>query len=299
MEELKRTINGETMEERTVPKLLVSRETAEKKIQERINEGQRFLDQPIDSDDEYESVGKKAINWSIYNKDLLVKLFESSALADEYENYFYEDLDYGEFDGLLCINHVQDYKGYLRYKTHKYRTSMSDSIRSLEGIRDRLELYEEPDPPERIFGDKIFIVHGHDEGAKHKIARFIEDLDLTATILDEQPSRGQTIIDKFEAHADEAGFAIVLLTSDDLGAPKDNKNELKPRARQNVILELGYFLHGLGRERVRVLHEEGVELPSDIHGIVYVSLDSADGWKLKLGREMQSVGFTVDMNKIL
>ena len=84
------------------------------------------------------------------------------------------------------------------------------------------------DTSERIFGDKIFIVHGHDEGAKHKIARFIEDLDLTATILDEQPSRGQTIIDKFEEHADEAGFAIVLLTSDDLGAPKDNKNELKP-----------------------------------------------------------------------
>ena len=159
---------------------------------------------------------------------------------------------------------------------------------------------DEPDPPERIFGDKIFIVHGHDEGAKHKIARFIEDLDLTATILDEQPSRGQTIIDKFEAHADEAGFAIVLLTADDVGAPKkDQKDNLKSRARQNVILELGYFFAQLGRGRVCVLYEEGVELPSDIQGVIYVPLDSANGWKLKLAKEMLQADYPVDMNKIL
>ena len=62
------------------------------------------------------------------------------------------------------------------------------------------------------FGDKIFIVHGHDEAAKHKIARFITELDLSPIILDEQPSKGQTIIDKFEEHADEAGFAIIKFT---------------------------------------------------------------------------------------
>ena len=141
---------------------------------------------------------------------------------------------------------------------------------------------------ERISGDNIFIVHGHNEEAKNKVARFIENLKLTATILDEQPSRGQTIIDKFEEHADEAGFAIVLLTADDLGAPKDN-NELKPRARQNVILELGYFLHRLGRERVCVLHEEGVELPSDIQGIVYVPFDEDGGWMLRLSKELAAL----------
>ena len=143
---------------------------------------------------------------------------------------------------------------------------------------------------ERISDDKIFIVHGHDEVAKHKIARFITELGLTATILDEQASEGQTIIDKFEKHADEAVFAIVLLTSDDLGAPKDKKKKLKYRARQNVILELGYFLHSLGRKRVCVLYEKSVERPSDIHGIVYVPLDEADGWKLKLSKELAKLG---------
>ena len=149
------------------------------------------------------------------------------------------------------------------------------------------------------FGDKIFIVHGHDEAAKHKIARFIENLDLTATILDEQPSRGQTIIDKFEEHAEEAGFAIVLLTADDVGGPKDEKGEFKPRARQNVILELGYFLGVLKRDRVRILYEEGVELPSDTYGISYVPMDKRGAWKLELAKEIASAGITVDMNKLL
>lgn len=181
----------------------------------------------------------------------------------------------------------------------EYKSDMVSSIKSLEGIRDRLELFGESDPPERTFGNRIFIVHGHGEAAKHEIARFIENLDLTATILDEQPGKGQTIIDKFEEHADEAGFAIVLLTADDVGAPKDKTDELKPRARQNVILELGYFLRGLGRDRVRILYEENVELPSDIYGISYVQMDKRGAWKMELAQEIASADITVDMNKLL
>ncbi len=284
------------MEEKTLPKLRVSKEEAEKKIQERIKEGQQLRDRPIDSEDELDTVGKEAINWSRFNTDLLIRLFDNLSLKDEYENLSYYRFSDDEIEtrGVMGWG-IPDFDDNVAL----YRNNMEDSLISLVGIQDRLELFEEPDPPERIFGDKIFIVHGHDEAAKHKIARFIEDLELTATILDEQPSRGQTIIDKFEAHAGEAGFAIVLLTSDDLVRSKDNENEFKHRARQNVILELGYFLHALGRERVRVLHEESVEIPSDIHGIVYVPLDSADGWQIKLGRELQSVGYSVDMNKIL
>ncbi len=290
-------IDRETMKEKTLPKLLVNREEADKKIQERIKMGQKFRDQPIDSEDEYESVGKEAANWSTYNKDLLVKLFESSAIAEDYENYIFEKLSHDDFDSHLIMNYVRDYEGYVKCKIDNYRRDLTDSLNSLEGIRDRLELFEESNPPERIFGDKIFIVHGHDEGAKHKIARFIADLDLIATILDELPI-GHTIIDKFEEHADDAGFAILLLTADDLGTPKDQKEKLQPRARQNVILELGYFLATLGRKRIGVLYEEGVELPSDIEGLEYIPLDNADGWKIKLAKGMRAAGFTVDLNKI-
>ena len=284
------------MEEKTLPKLLVNMEVAERKIQERINKGQTFLNRQIDSDDELEIAGKEANNWSRYNIDLLIRLFDDLSLKDEYQNFHYSKLTFDEIDGMDAMGWgVPD----LDYLVVEYKKDMVGSIKSLEGIRDRLELFSELDPPERTFGDKIFIVHGHDETAKHKIARFISDLDLSATILDEQPSRGQTIIDKFEEHADEAGFAIVLLTADDVGASKDRTDGLKPRARQNVIMELGYFLCGLGRDRVRILYEEGVELPSDIYGISYVPMDKRGAWKLDLAQEMASVGITVDMNKLL
>ena len=89
-----------------------------------------------------------------------------------------------------------------------------------------------------------------------------------------------------------------MLTPDDIGAPKDKQGGLKDRARQNVILELGYFLHKLGRKRVRVLHKKEVELPSDIHGIVYVPMNNPNDWQLKLAKEMKQVGLPVDLNKL-
>ena len=144
---------------------------------------------------------------------------------------------------------------------------------------------------------KVFIAHGHDQEAITTGAKFVETLGLKVTVLDEQPKKGQTIIDKFEEQADEAGFAIVLLTPDDVGSSKAT-GKRKPRARQDIIFELGYLRGGLGGERVCALYKEGVELPSSIRDVAYVPMDSADDWKLKLSQGMRKAGLPVDMNKI-
>jgi len=104
------------------------------------------------------------------------------------------------------------------------------------------------------------------------------------------------VIEKFEQHAGAIGFAVVLLTADDEGG-KRGSGDIKLRARQNVILELGFFIGTLGRNRVAALHESGVELPSDVSGMLYTSLDSH--WRQDLGREMRAAGLTVDLNKAL
>ena len=145
-------------------------------------------------------------------------------------------------------------------------------------------------------GSKVFVIHGHDESARESVARFLERLKLKPVILHEQPNRGHTIIEKFEAHAD-VGFAVVLLTPDDVGALAENKDELKPRARQNVILELGFFLGRLGRDRVCPFVKGDVETPSDYDGVVYTKMDDADGWKTKLIRELKVAGFDIDANQ--
>jgi len=141
---------------------------------------------------------------------------------------------------------------------------------------------------------RIFVVHGHDEAAREKIARFLERMEFEPIILHEQASRGRTVIEKVEAHSD-VGFAVVLLTPDDEGCERGGTP--RPRARQNVVLELGYFIGRLGRTHVCALKRGELEIPSDFEGVVYVVFDDSDGWKQALARELEAAGFEVDRNK--
>jgi len=141
----------------------------------------------------------------------------------------------------------------------------------------------------------VFVVHGHDDGAKNSVARFLEKLGLAPVILHEKPDGGQTIIEKFE-HYSNVGFAVVLMSPDDVGAPATKKDNLCPRARQNVILELGFFVGKLGRKRVCALYVEGVEMPSDYNGVLYIPIDRGDFWKMKLARELKNAGLPIDLN---
>ena len=101
--------------------------------------------------------------------------------------------------------------------------------------------------------NEVFVVHGRDEGAKDKVASFLKKLDLQPIVLKEQPNEDRTIIEKFEHHASRVGFAIVLFTPDDVGSLHDKYGEPQPRARQNVVFELGYFIGKLGRDRACAL----------------------------------------------
>lgn len=145
----------------------------------------------------------------------------------------------------------------------------------------------------------VFIVHGHDDATKEKVARFLERLDLEAIILHEQVNKGMTIIEKFEEHSKRAGFAVVLFTPDDVAYPLGEEEKKQPRARQNVVLEMGYFIGLLGRNNVSVLYKGEVELPSDILGVVYTRIDSSDSWKLYLAKELKTAGYSVDLNKLM
>lgn len=147
--------------------------------------------------------------------------------------------------------------------------------------------------------NSVFLVHGHDESAKHQVARFIERIGLPLVILQEQMSGGMTLIEKFEDYAAKAGFAIVLITQDDTGYPVGKEEQKKYRPRQNVVLEMGYFAAKLGREKTFVLVKGDVEFPSDIIGLVYSKLDSSDGWKLALAKELKAAGYQFDLNKEL
>lgn len=174
--------------------------------------------------------------------------------------------------GQLIIPFVRDYKDYIQSKG-----------------KGNVLLNQE-------LSRKVFIVHGHDEGARETVARFLERVGLEAIILHEQANQGRTIIEKVEAHSD-VGFAVVLLTPDDMGCAKGGN--LEPRARQNVLLELGYFIGLLGRDKVCALKRGALEIPSDFTGVVWETMDNNSGWKQTLARELEAAGHSIDWNKVM
>ena len=97
----------------------------------------------------------------------------------------------------------------------------------------------------------------------------------------------------------QVGFAVVLLTPDDMGDPSGQSPDFQPRARQNVILELGFFLGKLGRHRTCALRKQDVEIPSDYDGVLYISMDDQRAWEMKLLRELKEAGFDVNANVLL
>ena len=143
---------------------------------------------------------------------------------------------------------------------------------------------------------KVFLVHGRDNGPKETIARFLSEIGLQPVILHEQPNKGRTIIEKFEDFSD-VGFAVILLTPDDVGGLSGG--EIKPRARENVILELGFFLGRFGRDKVCAIVVDGVSVPSDYSGVVFVPLDDTGGWRSKLAKELRAANLDIDKDRLL
>jgi predicted nucleotide-binding protein len=259
------------------PSLTVSREEARSRIRAQLERGEEVPNASVNENDE-------ARRWYDFTTELLRQLFTTDELRDEFTGAssfsFGGDITTGAF------------------------------LRKLRSIYERLDLIPEPsksagtgaivgprtEHPSRSATD-VFVVHGHDEAAREGVARFLERLGLTAIVLHEQPNSGRHIMEKLERHKD-VDFAVVLLTPDDVGAGIGEQRSLKLRARQNVILELGYFLGALGRPRVCVLYKGKVELPSDYHGIVYISMDESSAWQLPLARELRNANFQIDFNKL-
>ncbi|SKC61688.1 TIR domain-containing protein [Maledivibacter halophilus] len=193
------------------------------------------------------------------------------------------------------------------YKRKTWNTGQNRLINITSTMLDELKLFPSKDTNDDIDKEnfdvnnrQIFLVHGHNEAMKQTVARVAEKIDFNPIILHEKENKGRTIIEKFTDYS-EVGFAIVLLSGDDLGGVKSDPQTLKTRARQNVIFEMGYFIGKLGRDRVVVLYtpENDFEMPSDYSGVIYIEFDNKGVWKFELAKELKSCGYDVNLNKLL
>jgi|GEM_PF-4836550 len=117
------------------------------------------------------------------------------------------------------------------------------------------------------FPRRVFITHG--QGAIwREVADFVEkecNPKLPFLELASRPNTGRTVIEKLDEEASHCSFAVVVMTGDDITVDGE------ARARENVIHEIGFFQGRYGRRRVCLLHEEGVNIPSNLNGVVYCS----------------------------
>ena len=153
---------------------------------------------------------------------------------------------------------------------------------------------------------EIFVSHGKDLTPVNELKNMLVEFGLKPVILSEQPSGGRTVMEKLEAYSD-VGYAFVILTPDDLGGfvelggkwsrPQRLRKFLKTahnRPRQNTILEFGYFVGKLGRDRVACLLKKPVEQPSDMQGIVYLSFkESLEEIRKEITKELKAAGYEI------
>jgi predicted nucleotide-binding protein len=275
--------------------LLVSRQTAKGQIEERIDKGRALLSQ-VQGPNALQ-VMSESEKWTSYNRELLRSLFSTRELEHSYA---------------WCspVTAITEFGGPMeQQRLRNAHERLTKELQNLESVVERLGLYPEPATGASAMRaqdaasatatpSRAFVVHGRDTGTLQTVARFLEQLGVDPVILHEQASRGDTLIEKLERHSD-VPFAVVLLTADDEGRLAGSEGMPRPRARQNVVLELGYFVGRLGRERVCALHAGDIELPSDWDGVVWVQLDVRGGWKFELARELRAAGFSVNMNLVV
>src|SRR3984885_2141863 len=247
--------------------LLLPRNEVKGKIAERIEIGDQLIRPPIGSYAELEDLKTQEKIWSSYNEELLRTLFSTDELAEEYA-----EMGFGMGGRMPNLD----------LDINWFRDDIQRYITRLREIDAKLELYQEKaskDAPvtsgksETPRGDAVFIVHGH-AGPEYEVYSVLRELGADAIILKEQPHGGSpTLAEKLEREAAKCGYAVVLFTPDDEGRAKTEK-ELKPRARENVVVELGFFIGKLGRGHVTILHDPSVDIPSDFRCVAYYPFDA-------------------------
>lgn len=265
------------------------------KLEKRIIIGEELFNRDISNQNELKIVNSYYKFWTDYNSEMLKQVFniESNDYMNSYNQAGYTII--GQM-GVVENNPLQTFKNLVKFKLD----NLNSLLRRADLLKSQLTINTSNSNAEfktSLSKTEVFIVHGHNEDAKTKTARFIEKLGLKPIILHEQASGSKTVIEKIETFSN-VGFGIVLYTPCDIGGKNEENPNYKNRARQNVVFEHGFLIGKIGRENVCALIKGEVEIPNDISGVVYVKMDNEDAWHLKVARELRNSGYEIDMNKL-
>jgi len=272
--------------------LIIDKLEFKTKLDERIKIGNEILNRQVTTKEELDVLSNDFSLWNDYNFEYLKQSFNNP--NNEYLKTY-------KFTGHTILGSIEYNSNPILNEKEKIEAKINNLVKlkaKSDLIKSIVISNNEQNTTSNFIKDDIFIVHGHDDVAKEKTARFIEKLGFKPIILHEQASYGKTIIEKIEEYSN-VGFGIILYTPCDVGAKNGNKTDLKSRARQNVVFEHGFLIGKIGRKNVCALVKGDVETPNDISGVVYVKMDDANAWHIDLAKEMRNSGYNIDMNKII
>lgn len=146
---------------------------------------------------------------------------------------------------------------------HFSRAQIERLMRDIDQVFE-IRANSELEQPKRQASQCVFISHGHSNDWR-VVQPFIEkDIGLPTIELAQEPNLGRTIIEKLIDNADRCDSAVIVMTGDDI-AREDER-----RVRENVMHEIGFFQGRYGRTMVVLLHEEGVNVPTNLSGVAYI-----------------------------
>lgn len=251
--------------EKIPSELLIPKDEAILKLNERIVKGKELLGFSIINELQLEEAKKEYRKWNDYNHELLQRIFSTSEEAEKYKRVVGSVISMG-FYAIPLSTKIDDHTKAIKEKLHR-----------LDSLLDRLDLISislVQNNPEKenstILNNKVFIVHGRDDLAKTSLEILLHEMGLETIVLHRQADEGQTIIEKFEKHSD-VGYAFILLTPDEIAylanedSLSDDERQKEKRARPNVIFEFGYFVGKLTRQRVCCLYTGRVT----VSGLIY------------------------------
>jgi len=253
-------------------------------------EGQNFTYENFSAKNQYgytQAIKEEYSSWNLRCKMFLEKLFgDKSPIIEYYKKHEFVRLT-GNGRDSFNLSH--------KYILGALKTGI-DTI-SMDNVLLEDETTQQPG----VLSPNVFVVHGHDDDLKKDAEIFLSEIGLNPIVLHRQADEGQTILEKFEKHS-EVGYAFVLLTPDDVAYHKsqenleDDERVKSGRARQNVIFEFGYFVAKLGRNRVCCLYKDGVELPSDISGLIYKQINNKlDEVAYQVMKDLRAVGYKLKL----
>ena len=287
-----------TLEPKLPTELLIPKDEAKSKLDERIRKGLEIKKLQITSYEKLEASKKEYSKWNSFNTELLKRIFTTEELANEYSRSF----------GVICVEMREPTLGE---KINDFYKDIDHDIHTIDSIIERIELIPISRDASAILATsevpirtiekskKVFVVHGHDETAKTNVEIFLREIGLEPVVLHRQADEGLTVIEKFEKHSD-VGYAFILLTPDEIAYIKaeevklDSERRKEFRARPNVIFEFGYFVGKLGRSKVCCLYTGDVSLPSDVSGMIYKKFtNNIDEVAYSIIKDLKASGYAI------